>query len=466
MADQQYDVIVIGSGPGGYVASFRAGQLGLRVACVEKGDVGGVCTNWGCIPTKALLRNAEVLELIRESEQFGIQVKDITVDWAAGVKRSDRVVRQSRQGLQYLFKKNNAELVQGTATIANANTVRVEGQDGNTRELSTRFIVIATGARPFVLPGVEVDEKRVITSKSAVRLPEVPKRMLIMGAGAIGCEFATVYSAYGTQCTIVEMMPQVLPLEDAEIGQTLQKSLTKRGIEIHLGTRVEKIEPTEAGARMTVSKDGKTTDLEGDVVLLGAGNVGNTEGLGLEALGIEVGRGNVVAVNDFLQTNVPTIYAIGDLVRGPRLAHKAMHEGVIAVEHLAGKNPHPMRWNNIPSCTYCHPEVASIGLTEAKAREDGYEVKVGKFPFSASGRARALGNTEGFVKFVTDAKYGEILGVHMIGPEVTEMIHEIAVARLSELTVEEITATIHAHPTLSEGIHEAALGATTGTLHM
>lgn len=465
MADSSYDVVIIGSGPGGYAASFRAGQLGLRAVCVEKGDVGGVCTNWGCIPTKTLLRNAEVLELIRESEQFGIQVKDYSVDWSVGVKRSDRVVRQSRQGLTSLFKKNKVELIQGTASLVNATTVRVESESGS-RELTTRFIVIATGARPFVLPGVTVDEQRIITSKAAVRLPEVPKKMLIMGAGAIGTEFATVYSAYGTQCIIVEMLNQVLPVEDAEIGATLQKSLVKRGIEIHLGTRVEAITTTENGAKMTVSKEGKTLDLEGDVVLLGAGNVGNTEGLGLEALGIEVGRGNVVGVNEYLQTNVPTIYAIGDLVKGPRLAHKAMHEGVIAAEHMAGQHPHAMRWDNIPSCTYCHPEVASIGITEAKAREAGYDVKVSKFPFSASGRARALGNTEGFVKFVADAKYGEILGVHMIGPEVTELIHEINVARLNELTVEEIAATIHAHPTLSESIHEAALGILGAPLHI
>ena len=465
MAEQTYDVIIIGSGPGGYVAAIRAGQLGLKVACVEKGDIGGVCTNWGCIPTKALLRNAEIVDLVRNADQFGVTAGDVKVDWQVGTKRAERVVRQSRQGIQFLFKKHKVDFVQGTASITSPTAVHVEGGDGG-RDLSTRAIIIATGARPFVLPGVTVDEQRIITSKAAVALPNVPKAMLIMGAGAIGTEFATVYSAYGTKCTIVEMLGQVLPLEDAECGTALQKALVKRGVDLHLGTRVESIEATESGVRMTVSKDGQTIVLEGDVALLGAGNVGNVEGLGLEALGVEVGRGGVIQVNDYLQTNVPGIYAIGDIVKGPRLAHKAMHEGVIAVEHIAGLNPHPMRWDNIPSCTYAHPEVASIGLSEAKAREAGYDVKVSKFPFSASGRARALGDTEGFVKIVADARYGEILGAHMVGPEVTEMIHEIALARANELTVEEIQSVIFAHPTLSETVHEAALGVTGLPMHM
>ncbi|MFN8485553.1 MAG: dihydrolipoyl dehydrogenase [Anaerolineae bacterium] len=465
MAEQQYDVVILGSGPGGYIAAIRAGQLGLRVAVVEQGDIGGVCTNWGCIPTKALLRNAEVLELIRNADQFGVEAKDIQVSWPAGVKRAERVVRQSRQGIEFLFKKNKVEVVKGRGSLVDANTMRVEGPDGM-RDLKARAMIVATGARPFVPKGVTVDGKAIITSKEAVALPEPPKRLLIMGAGAIGCEFSTVYSAYGTQCVIFEMMGQVLPLEDAESGAALQKALQKRGVEINLNTRVDGAEARGEGVVVKVTTGDQTREVEGDLLLMAAGNVGNTENLGLEALGIEIGRGNVIGVNDYLQTNVPNIYAIGDVVKGPRLAHKAMHEGVIAVEHIAGLNPAPMHWDNIPSCTYSHPEVASIGLSEAKARETVADVKVSKFPFSASGRARALGNTEGYVKIVADAKYGEILGVHMVGPEVTEMIHELALARTNELTVEEIIHTIHAHPTLSEVIHEASLGIVGAPLHM
>ncbi|MFN8474470.1 MAG: dihydrolipoyl dehydrogenase [Anaerolineae bacterium] len=465
MAEQQYDVVILGSGPGGYIAAIRAGQLGLRVACVEQGDIGGVCTNWGCIPTKALLRNAEVLELVRHAEQFGVEAKDIQVSWPVGVKRAERVVRQSRQGIEFLFKKNKVEVVKGRGSLVDANTMRVEGADG-TRELKARNFIIATGARPFVPKGVTVDGKTIITSKEAVALPEPPKRLLIMGAGAIGCEFSTVYSAYGTQCVIFEMMGQVLPLEDAESGATLQKALQKRGVEINLNTRVDGAEARGDGVVVKVTTNDQTREVEGDLLLMAAGNVGNTENMGFEALGIEIGRGNVIGVNEYLQTAVPNIYAIGDVVKGPRLAHKAMHEGVIAVEHIAGLNPSPMHWDNIPSCTYSHPEVASIGMSEAKARETVADVKVSKFPFSASGRARALGDTEGYVKVVADAKYGEILGVHMVGPEVTEMIHELAVARTNEMTVEEIIHTIHAHPTLSETIHEASLGIVGAPLHI
>ncbi len=462
MSDQ-YDVVIIGAGPGGYVAGIRAGQLGLRAAVVEKGDVGGVCLNWGCIPTKALLKNAELVNLLKnDARTFGIEFDNMEAKWEPAVKRSRQVVRRLVKGVEFLLKKNNVDLVRGEARLTSANAVEVSPEG---RVLGADNIVIATGSRARLLPGMQADGERVITSRHAVQLSDVPRRLLIMGAGAVGMEFGYLYNAYGSQVTIIEMLPRVLPLEDPECSDLVAKSFRKSGIEIHTGTRVEGFNVTDDGVQLTgVSEGNSEVHFEGDQLLVAIGRAPNTETLGLENAGVETEQG-FVKTNRIGQTNVESVYAIGDVAGPPMLAHKAMHEGVAVVEHLAGLDAHVVDASFIPNCVYCLPQVASIGMTEEAAREAGYEVEVGKFPFQAIGKALAINDREGFIKLVVDRQYGEILGAHIVGPEATELIHEIALARAAELTPGEIIATIHAHPTLHEAVHEAALAAVGSPIH-
>ena len=460
---EKYDVVIIGAGPGGYVAGIRAGQLGLRTAVVEKGDVGGVCLNWGCIPTKALLKNAELVNLLKnDARTFGIEFDNMEAKWEPAVKRSRQVVRRLVKGVEFLLNKNNVELVRGEARLTSANTVEVS-PDG--RVLEANNIIIATGSRARLLPGMEADGERIIVSRHAVRLDEVPQKLLIMGAGAVGVEFGYLYNAYGSQVTIIEMLPTVLPLEDPESGEVLAKSFRKSGIQIHTGTRVEGFQVTADGVQLTaVSEDKGEVHFEGDQLLVAIGRAPNTESLGLKDVGVETERG-CVTTNEMRQTNVGSVYAIGDVAGPPMLAHKAMHEGVAVVEHLAGLESHVADASFIPSCVYCLPQVASIGMTEQAAREAGYDVQVGKFPFQAIGKALAINEREGHIKLVVDRQYGEILGAHIVGPDATEIIHEIALARTAELTPGEIIATVHAHPTLHEAVHEAAMAAVGFPIH-
>jgi dihydrolipoamide dehydrogenase len=458
-----HDVVVIGGGPGGYVAAIRAAQLGLRTALVEKADLGGVCLNWGCIPTKALLRNAEFANLLQhDAAEYGISFDNLQLDYGVAVKRSRRVANRLVRGVGSLMRKNKVTVINGTGVLVAPDTVRVSGEQS--QDVRARNVIIATGSHARSLPGINIDGQRILNSDHAVVLEQPPRNLVIMGAGPIGVEFASIFNAYGSQVTVVEMLSQVLPLEDAEVAATLDKSLRRAGIEIRVNTRVEGVELTGDGVEVKVSAEGKADTIVGDKVLVAIGRAPNSEDIGLETVGVAVERG-FITVDGQMRTNVPGIYAIGDVTGRQLLAHKAMHEGVVAAEAIAGKDPHPVDYGNVPSCTYCRPQVASVGLTEAKAREEGYEVRVGKFPFQANGKALGLGDYQGFVKLVVDAKYGEILGAHMVGPEVTELIHEIALARATELTPTEIINTIHAHPTLSEAVHEAALGTEDRTIH-
>lgn len=462
---ERYDLAVIGSGPGGYVAAIRAAQLGMKVALVERDRLGGVCLNWGCIPTKALLRNAEIVSLLRRGEEFGFSFDNLRLDFSVAVKRSERAARKLSKGVEYLMKKNKVTVVAGEGKLTGKGQVRV-AKDGDVTELQAGKILLATGTRPREIPGVPVDGKRVITSTEALSLPQVPRSLLVVGAGAVGVEFADVYGAYGADVTLIEMLPRLLPFEDAEISSFLEKVFAKRGMKIRTGTKVEQVTVGGEQVQVQVSKEGKTEEITGDVVLVAIGRVPNTEPLGLEALGIAVGRGGFIEVNDRFETSVPGIYAIGDVIGGALLAHKAMAEAIVAVEGMAGVDVRRIDPLKIPNCTYCSPQVASVGWTEEQAKEQGRQVKVGRFSFQASGKAVAMGDTEGFVKVVADAEYGEILGLHIIGPEATEMIAEATMARTLEATLEEVHHSIHAHPTLSETLAEACLAALGRPIHM
>ena len=455
-------VVVIGAGPGGYVAAIRAAQLGLKTALVEKENVGGVCLNWGCIPTKVLLRNAEVVSLFRRARDFGVTVEGLSYDFSQAFKRSRRVANRLVKGVEFLLKKNGVEVIRGEGRLAAVDTVVIQPEG---RELKADHVIVATGSRPKSLPGMVVDGERVITSRQALALTEVPQSLIIIGAGAIGVEFASIYRPYGCQVTLVEMLPQVLPLEDAEIAKVLARSLTKQGIRVMTGTRVEGVEVEGAGVEVRVSSEKGEETLQSERALVAIGRAPNSENLGLEALVVAIERG-FIQVNRRMETNVAGIYAIGDVVGPPLLAHKAMVEGVVAAEAIAGVDTDGVDYTSVPRGTYCRPQVASIGLTEAQAREQGNEVEVGRFPFRASGRALAGGDYEGLVKLVVDGRYGEILGAHIIGPEATEIIHEIALAKSAELTPSEIAATIHAHPTLSETVGEAALDVEGKAIHV
>lgn len=457
MNHHQADLVVIGSGPGGYVAAIRASQLGLKTICVEKAELGGICLNWGCIPTKALLKSAEMIHHIKNANSYGIKVNDFSFEVNDIVARSRKVADKMSKGVQFLFKKNKVQSIFGFGQIQDKNTVLVLDNDGNqTDKIETKYIMIATGARPRMFPSIEVDRQVIITSKEAMTLTTKPETMIIMGAGAIGVEFAYYYNALGTKVTIVEMLDRLLPVEDEEISKELLKHYKKYGIEVLTNTRVVSARIVDGKAQVTVQdKDGNEKKLTADYALNAIGIQANIENIGLENVGIELER-NFIKINKFMQTNVPNIYAIGDVAGPPWLAHKASAEGIEAVEHIAGLEVHGIDYGNIPGCTYCIPQVASVGLTEAKAREAGYEIKVGKFPFSASGKATAIGDNSGFVKVIFDAKYGEVLGVHMIGPDVTELIAEAGLARSIGATGKSIMKTIHAHPTLSEALMEAS----------
>jgi dihydrolipoamide dehydrogenase len=460
MASHKVDVAVVGTGPGGYVAAIRCAQLGLSVAAVEDDRPGGVCLNWGCIPTKALLRNAEILHLVERAGDFGIKVDNVQPDYAAAVKRSRSVADRMAKGIEFLFRKNKITLFRGTGTLRSATTVEIKGS-GGTETIEARAVIVGTGSEARSLPGVTIDEKVVLSSTGAVSSEHRPASLIVIGAGAVGVEFADVYRAYGTEVTILEALDRVVPIEDAEVSSQLARAFSRRGITLKTSVKVSAVKTGPSGA--IVETDGAS--LKAEQVLMAVGRAARTKGIGLEALGVTLERG-FVKVSPRMETSAKGLYAIGDMAGPPLLAHKAMAEGVVAAEAIAGHNPRPVEYANVPSCTYCRPQIASIGITEAKARENGRELSIGKFPFTASGKAVALGETDGFVKVVADKATGEILGVHIIGPEATEIIHEFAVGRTLEATLDEIMHTIHAHPTLSEAAFEATLAALGQAIHI
>ncbi len=453
MADSQFDLIVLGGGPGGYVAAIRASQLGLRVALVEREFLGGVCLNIGCIPSKALLRNAEVVRTFQRAKDFGITVDKFTADYAAAVARSRAVSSRHVKGVEFLMKKNKIQVFMDEGVLTAPNRVELK-KTGD--KLTAPRIIIATGARPASIPGLAIDGQDVITSREGILMRELPSPIVVIGAGPIGMEFAYWYSAYGAEVTVVEMLPHLLPREDVEVSTELEKAVQKLGINFRVNTKVESAEKTAGKVLLKVSSDGKTETIEAQKVLVAVSVRPNSENLGLEALGVKMTRG-AIDVDETMQTNVPGIYAIGDVTMKLALAHVASAQGIIAAEAMAGKETRPLDLNNVPRCTYCKPQVASLGLTEAQAKETGRGIRIGKFPFRANAKATGMIETEGFVKLVVDQKYGEILGVHMIGPEVTELTGELSLAKAMELTPLEIAHAIHAHPTLTEVVAEAAL---------
>jgi dihydrolipoamide dehydrogenase len=463
---ESYDVIVLGSGPGGYVAAIRASQLGLKTAIVERELLGGICLNWGCIPTKALLRSAEIFHYMQHAKDYGLAAEKISADLDAVVKRSRGVAKQLNSGVTHLMKKNKIAVHMGTGVLTGKGGLTVTDADGKKTELGAKNIIIATGARARDLPFAPADGKRVWTYRYAMTPPEMPSKLLVIGSGAIGIEFASFYNDMGAEVTVVEMLDRVVPVEDADVSTFLEKSLKKQGMTILTGAGVEKLDVTGSGVKAKIKgKDGKTVDGEYSHVIVAIGIVPNTENIGLEALGVKTERGHIVT-DGACKTNVDGLYAIGDVTAPPWLAHKASHEGVIAAEAIAGRHPHAMDPRNIPGCTYCHPQIASVGLTEAKAKEAGYEVKVGNFPFIGNGKAIALGEAEGFVKTVFDAKTGELLGAHMIGAEVTELIQGYTIGKTLETTEAELMETVFPHPTLSEMMHESVLAAYGRVLHI
>ncbi|MDB4443161.1 MAG: dihydrolipoyl dehydrogenase [Saprospiraceae bacterium] len=463
-----FDIIVIGSGPGGYPAAIRAAQLGKKVAIVERDELGGICLNWGCIPTKALLKSAQVFEYISHAADYGIKVSSAKADFGGMVERSRGVANGMSNGIKFLMKKNKITIIEGFGKLARGKKVEVTDSKGKVESYTADHIILATGGRARSLPNVPIDNKKIIGYRKAMTMEKQPKKMVVIGAGAIGAEFAYFYNAIGTEVTVVEYMPQgLVPREDADISKELGKIFKKKGIKVMANTAVQSVDTKGAGCKVLVksNKTEKEETIECDVVLSAVGVSPNTENIGLEALGIKTDRG-LVSVDEYYKTNVAGIYAIGDIVAGAALAHVATAEAITCVEKIAGHHPEPIDYNNIPSCTYCIPEVASVGYTEAAAKEAGYEIKVGKFPFSASGKASAAGVKEGFVKVIFDAKYGEWLGAHMVGANVTEMIAEVVAARKLETTGHEIIKTIHPHPTMSEAIMEAAAAAYGEVIHL
>jgi len=461
----KYDLIVVGSGPGGYVAAIRASQLKMRVAIVEKESLGGICLNWGCIPTKALLKSAQVFSYAQHADQFGIKIASAKADFPAVVKRSRDVANGMSKGVTFLMKKNKIDVLKGFGKLSGPTKVDVTDDAGKVTRYEAGNIILATGGRSRVLPALAQDGKKVFGYREAMTLPKMPKKMVVVGAGAIGIEFAYFYHTMGTEVTVVEYAPRILPNEDIDVSKELLKIYKKAGMTIMTEAAVEAVDTKGKGCKVKVkTKKGEET-IACDVVLSAVGVAPNLEGIGLEDLGIRVDKGRV-KVDEFYRTNVPTVYAIGDITAGPALAHVASAEGIICVEKMAGQDPEPLNYNNIPGCTYCIPEVASVGYTEAQAKEAGYELKVGKFPFSASGKASASGHKEGFVKVIFDAKYGEFLGAHMIGYNVTELIAEVVVARKLETTGHEIIKTVHPHPTMSEAVMEAAAAAYGEVIHL
>lgn len=463
-----FDLLVIGSGPGGYVAAIRAAQLGMKVGVVEKAELGGVCLNWGCIPTKALLKSANVYEYIKHASDYGIQVSDAKPDFSAMIKRSRDVAAGMSKGIQFLFKKNKIEHIAGFGKLkkaGNAVQVEVTSSDNKKTTYAAKHIILATGGRARELPALKIDGKKIIGYREAMVLPEQPKKMLVVGSGAIGVEFAYFYNAIGTEVTLVEFMPNIVPLEDVEVSKALEKSFKKSGIIVHTSSEVTAVDTKGKNCVATIKTPNGEIKVETDIVLSAVGITANLEGIGLEETGVKTDKGKVV-VDDYYRTNIPGVYAIGDIVKGQALAHVASAEGIICVEKIAGLNPEPLNYNNIPACTYCSPEIASVGYTEEAARKAGYEIKVGKFPFSASGKAKAAGASDGFVKVIFDAKYGEWLGAHFIGANVTEMIAEVVAARKLETTGHEIIKSVHPHPTMSEAVMEATAAAFGEVIHL
>lgn len=460
-----YDVIVIGSGPGGYVAAIRASQLGLKTAVVERDELGGICLNWGCIPTKALIKSANVFEYINHAADYGLSVKDAKADLGGMVKRSREVANGMSNGIKFLMKKNKIDVIAGLGKVKPGKKVEVTDKDGKKTEYNAQHIVIATGGRSRQLPNLTQDGKKIIGYREAMVLAQQPKSMVVVGSGAIGVEFAYIYNAIGTKVTVVEYLPNVVPLEDEEVSKALEKSFKKAGIDVMTNASVESVDTKGNGCKVKVKTQTGEQTIECDIVLSAVGVVANIENVGLEEVGIVTDKGKII-VNEWYQTNIPGYYAIGDCIPTAALAHVASAEGIICVEKIAGHHPEPLDYNNIPGCTYCSPEVSSVGYTEKAAREKGYEIKVGKFPFSASGKASAAGAKDGFVKLIFDAKYGELLGAHMIGANVTEMIAEAVAIRKLETTGHELIKTVHPHPTMSEAIMEAAAAAYGEVIHL
>lgn len=460
-----YDLIVVGSGPGGYVAAIRASQLGMKTAIIEKAELGGICLNWGCIPTKALLKSASVFEYINHASDYGINIKGADADFPAIIKRSRDVASGMSNGIQFLMKKNKIDVIKGTAKVMPGKKVAVTGDDKKVTEYTATNIIIATGARSRELPNLPQDGKKIIGYREAMSLAKLPKKMVVVGSGAIGCEFAYFYNAMGVDVTIVEFLPNIVPLEDEDVSKQLERSFKKIGITVMTNSSVETVDTKGTGCKVTVKTKKGEEIIDCDIVLSAVGIKSNIENIGLEEVGIVTNKDKII-VNDYYQTNIPGYYAIGDVVPGHALAHVASAEGIICVEKIAGVNVEPLDYGNIPGCTYCSPEVASVGMTEKAAKEAGYEIKVGKFPFSASGKASAAGHKDGFVKLIFDAKYGELLGGHMIGYNVTEMVAELVAVRKLETTGHELIKTVHPHPTMSEAIMEAAAAAYGEVIHM
>jgi dihydrolipoamide dehydrogenase len=471
--DKTFDVTILGAGPGGYVAAIRAAQLGLEVALVEKEHLGGVCLNWGCIPTKALLRNAEVISLLGRGKEFGFTVGGLEVDFGAAVDRSRKVSQRLVKGIGALMRKNDVEVIEGTGTLQSPNAVKValtsassvEPNAGGARTVETRNVIVATGGRARTIPGIEVDGERVLTYREAIVLRELPASAVVIGAGPIGMEFAHVWSTYGAQVTVVEMLPRAVPLEDEEVSKEVERAFKRRKVRLLTSTRVQGVETTADGVRVSVTGEKGEQVLEAERALVAIGVRPNSENLGLEQIGVQVERGNIV-VDASMRTTVPGVYAIGDVTGKLALAHVASAQGIVAAETIAGVETVTLDYEAMPRCTYCQPQVASFGITEAQAVERGHEVKVGKFPFRPNGKALGLGEHDGFVKIVADAASGEILGGHLVGPEVTELLPELVLARNWELTPEEIARTVHAHPTLSEVLMEAAHGVFGKAIHI
>ena len=460
-----YDIIVIGSGPGGYVAAIRASQLGLKTAIVERENLGGICLNWGCIPTKALLKSAQVFEYLNHAKDYGISADNIKADFSAVVKRSRDVADGMSKGIQFLMKKNKIDVITGTAKVKAGKKIDVKDTEGKTTTYDAKHIIIAVGARSRELPNLPQDGKKIIGYRQAMNLPKQPKSLVVVGSGAIGIEFAYFYATMGTKVTVVEFLPNIVPVEDEDVSKQLEKSFKKLGVEIMVNASVESVDTKGDLSKVKIKTADGEKIIEAEVVLSAVGIQANLENLGLEDAGIATDKGKIIT-DKFYATNIPGYYAIGDCVGGQALAHVASAEGITCVEKIAGHHPEPMDYNNIPGCTYCQPEIASVGFTEKKAKEAGYEIKVGKFPFTASGKAKAAGAPDGFVKLIFDAKYGEILGAHMIGANVTEMIAEIVVARKLEATGHELIKSVHPHPTMSEAIMEAAAAAYGEVIHL
>ncbi|HEX2867957.1 MAG TPA: dihydrolipoyl dehydrogenase [Ignavibacteriales bacterium] len=464
---KKYDIAVLGGGPGGYVAAIRASQLGFKTVVIDKDNLGGICLNWGCIPTKALLKNVEVLDKVRHASDFGIKIESFSVDFSKVIKRSRDIADRISKNVEYLIKKNKIDRMRGFGRFTGKNTIEVTSEEGKAEQIEADHIIVATGARPRNLPMIPVDKKFIITSTEAMSLKVQPKEMIIIGAGAIGIEFAYFYNVLGTKVTVIEVMDNILPIEDTEISQALLKELKKQGITFYTSTMVEKAEVKNNRVEVQIkSKSDEIKVLSADVALSAIGVTGNVEGFGLEELGVELYARHIKVDKSTYGTNVKGIYAIGDVIGPPWLAHVASAEGIYCVEKIKGLNPPLIDYDSIPGCTYCQPQVASVGLTERKAKEEGYELKIGKFPFMASGKAFAIGEREGFVKVIFDSKYGELLGAHIIGPEATELIAEFTLAKTMEATYESIIKTVHAHPTLSETVAEASAAAYEGAIHI